>query len=102
MYDGRTAINKRQQTDSMAKGYDSQKKEATLVMKMNGKNVRIKLDTGTAVNVMPKRVFSQIANTEDIEQSNVNLKGCGGSAIPVIGVSFIRCAYIYKTTFTKM
>ena len=92
----------------MTKCYDSQKKEATLVMKMNGKNIRIKLDTGAAVNVMPKRVFSQIANTEDIEQSNVNLKGCGGSAIPVIGVSFIsdvlfiRCAYIYKTTFTNM
>ena len=98
LYDDRTAISKRQQIDSMTRGYDAQKKEATLVMKMNDKNVRIKLDTGAEVNVMPIRVFSQIANTEDIEQSNVKLKGYGGSAIPVIGESFIRCAYnnIYK------
>ena len=67
-------------------------------MKMNDKNVRIKLDTGAEVNVMPTRVFSQIANTEDIEQSNVKLKGCGGSTIPVIDESFMRCAHnnIYK------
>ena len=38
--DDRTAINKKQQVDSMTRGYDAQKKEATLVMKMNDKNVR--------------------------------------------------------------
>ena len=67
-------------------------------MKMNDKNGRIKLSTGAEVNVMPTRVFSQIVNTDDIEQSNVKLKGYGGSGIPVIGESFIRCAYnnIYK------
>ena len=50
------------------------------------------------MNVMPTQVFSQITNTENVEQSNVKLKGYGGSAIPVIGESFIRCAYnnIYK------
>ena len=98
LYDDRTTINKKQQIDNMTRGYDAQKKEATLVMKINDKNVRIKLDTGAEVNVMPTRVFSQIANTENIEQSNVKLKGYGGSAIPVIGESFIRCAYnnIYK------
>ena len=50
LYDHRTAINKKQQIDSMTRGYD-------------------------------------------FEQSNVKLKGCGVSAIPVTGVSFIRCAY---------
>ena len=63
------------------------------MMKMDDKNVRLKLDTRSEVNVMPTRVFSQMANTEDTEQSNVKLKGYGGSAIPVIGESFIRCAY---------
>ena len=52
LYDDRTAINKKQQVDSMTRDYDAQKKEATLVMKMNNKNVRIKL-TGAEVNVMP-------------------------------------------------
>ena len=42
LYYDRTAINKKQQIDSMARGCDTQKKEATLVMKMNDKNVRIK------------------------------------------------------------
>ena len=41
---------KKQQTDSMTRGYDAQKKEAMLVMIMNDKNVRIKLDTGAEVN----------------------------------------------------
>mgnify|MGYP001799476136 CR=1 FL=1 len=31
--------------------------EATTIMKMNGKSVKVKLDTGAEVNVMPKRVF---------------------------------------------
>ena len=53
LYYDRTAINKKQQIDSMTRGCDTQKKEATLVMKMNDKNVRIKLDTGAEVNVMP-------------------------------------------------
>ena len=52
MHDDRTAINKKQQNDSMTRDYDTQKKEAMLVMKMNNKNVRIKLDTGAEVNVM--------------------------------------------------
>ena len=96
--DDRTTIYKKQQIDSMKRGYDTQKKEARFVIKMNGKNVRIKLDTGAERNVMPTQVFSQIANTEDIERSNLKFKGYGGSTIPVIGESFIRCAYnnIYK------
>ena len=65
LYNDRTVINKEQQIDSMR--YDAQKKETSLVMKMNDKNLRIKLDIGAEVNVMPKRVFSQIANTEDIK-----------------------------------
>ena len=71
LYDERTAINKKKQIDSMTRDYNAQKKEATLVMKMNDKNVRIKLDTGAELNVVPTRVFSQIANTE--EQSNITL-----------------------------
>ena len=31
LYDERTAINKKQQIDSITRGYDAQKKEATLV-----------------------------------------------------------------------
>ena len=89
LYDDRTAINKKQQVDRMARGDDVQKREGMLVMKMS---------TGAKGNVMPTREFSQIANTEGIEQSKVKLKGYKGSAIPVIGESFIRCAYsnIYK------
>ena len=42
----------------MTRDYNAQKKEATLVMKMNDKNVRIKLDTGAELNVVPTREFS--------------------------------------------
>ena len=49
-------------------------------MKMNDKNVRIKLYTGAEVNLMPTRVFSQIAKKKkDIEQNKVKLKGYRGS-----------------------
>ena len=82
----------------MTRGYDPQKKQATLLMKINDKSIRIKLDTGAELNVMSTQVISQIANAKDVEQSNVKPKGYGGSAIPVTEVSFIRCAYnnIYK------
>ena len=99
LYDDKTAINKKQQIDSMTRSYDAQKKEVTLVMKMNDKNVRIRLDTGAKVSVTPTRVFSQIVNTEDIEQSNVKLKGYGGSTIPVIEET---SSDVHTTTFIKM
>ena len=65
---------------------------------MDDKNVRIKLGTRSNVNVIATRAFSQMANTEDTEQSNVKLKGHGGSKIPIIGENSIRCAYnnVYK------
>ena len=47
----------------MERGCDAQKKETMLMVKMNDKNVKIKLDTGAKINVMLTRVFSQIGNT---------------------------------------
>ena len=63
LYDDRTTIKKKQQIDRMERGCDVQKKETMLMVKMNDKNVKIKLDTGAKINVMLTRVFSQIGNT---------------------------------------
>ena len=49
LYDDRTAINKKQQVDSMTRGDDVQKREGMLVMKMSTGA----LGTGAKVNVMP-------------------------------------------------
>ena len=64
LYDDRTTIKKKQQIDRMERGCDAQKKETMLMVKMNDKNVKIKLDTGAKINVMLTRVFSQIGNTK--------------------------------------
>ena len=66
--------------------------EATTIMKMNGKSVKVKLDTGAEVNVMPKRVFDLIKDKKTLlSQTSTRLKGYGGNNIPVLGATKVQC-----------
>ena len=66
--------------------------EATTIMKMNGKSVKVKLDTGAEVNVMPKRVFDLNRDKKTLlSQTSTRLKGYGGNNIPVLGATKVQC-----------
>ena len=60
-------IDERQQLDR------NKQTEAFAVIRMNGKRVKVKLDTRAEVTVMPLRVFSQIADVE-IAENNTSEK----------------------------
>ena len=90
---------KKQQIDSMTRGYDAQKKEATLVMKMNDKNVRIKTrhwsrsecDANTSIqsNNKQKMLNKAMLNSRDMEVVQFQSLGKASSDV-------------HTTTFTKM
>ena len=66
--------------------------EATIILKINGKMVKAKIDTGAEVDVMPKRVFDQISNS-NLKPTNVKLRGYGGDSIPVLGTTKMMCEH---------
>ena len=69
--------------------------EAFAVIGMNGKRVKVKLDTGAEVNVMPLRVFSQIEDVEtELKATKVKLNGYSGEEIPVKGT--VKMQYKFK------
>ena len=68
--------------------------EAFAVIRMNGKRVKAKLDTGAEINVMPLRVFNQIADEEtELKTTKVKLNGYSGEDIPVKGTVKLRCKF---------
>ena len=50
--------------DKIQSGND---KEATIILKINGKLVKGKIDTGAEVDVMPKRVFDQLSAGKNLK-----------------------------------
>ena len=50
--------------------------EALAILKINNKKVKVKLDTGAEVNVMPMRVFKQIKDG-DVKKERTKTKLCG-------------------------
>ena len=60
---------------------------------IEGSDVRVKLDTGAEVNVMPKRVYDQLKKcNKKITKTSVKLHGYGGYDIPVIGTIRLECS----------
>ena len=65
---------------------------------LNGK-VRVKLDTGAEVNVMPKRVYQKlvtdksISNGGEIQATSTKLTGYEGAEIPVKETCVLPCSY---------
>ena len=72
--------------------------EATVILHIKDANVRMKIDTGAEVDVMPLRVFNQVndRNKESIltiKSTSTKLIGYGGNEIPVCGVCSTTCSF---------
>ena len=68
--------------------------EALAILKINNKKVKVKLDTGAEVNVMPMRVFKQIEDGHvKIERTKTKLCGYGGTNIPMEGKVKVMCEF---------
>ena len=67
--------------------------EATAIIKIEESDVRVKLDTGVEVNVMPKRVYDQLKKSKKkLTKTSVKLHGYGGHNIPIIGTTRLECS----------
>ena len=66
--------------------------EATPIIKFEGSHVRVKLDTGGKVNVMPKTVYDQVnKSNKKIIKTSVKLHCYGRHDIPAIGTIRLEC-----------
>ena len=79
--------------------------EATVVLRIKDAKVRMKIDTGAEVDVMPLRVFNQVndRNKESIltlKSTSTKLIGYGGNEIPVCGVCSAKCSFQGKILHT--
>ena len=53
-----------------------------MVISINHKDVRVKLDTGADVDVMPKRVYDQVTSEDKFQTTTLKLHGYDGDNIP--------------------
>ena len=79
--------------------------EATVSLHIKDAKVRMKIDTGAEVDVMPLRVFNQVndRNKESIltmKSTSTKLIGYGGNEIPVCGVCSTACSFKGKILHT--
>ena len=68
--------------------------EACSILKLNNKKVKVKLDTGAEVNVMPVRVYEQIkSNDVKMKTTATKLFVYGGADIPIVGKIDVKCEF---------
>ena len=75
--------------------------EATAIIIIEGSDIRVKLETGAEVNIIPKRVYDQLKKSnKKITKTSVKLHGYGGHDISVIGTIRLQYCinYVRKST----
>ena len=78
---------------------DIHAKEATIILKINEKKVKAKIDIGAEVDVMPRRVFDQLSSSK-LKSTNVKLRSYGGDSIPVLGTKKLMCEHKKESHLT--
>ncbi|KAK3107010.1 hypothetical protein FSP39_004902 [Pinctada imbricata] len=69
------------------------------------KSVRFKIDTGSQVNIMPKRIFDVLKLDENhnvqITPSNARLTSYSGESLDSLGCCNLKCSYSEKSMFVR-
>ncbi|XP_055918925.1 uncharacterized protein K02A2.6-like [Eupeodes corollae] len=65
----------------------------TLPVKIDGCQINMELDTGSAVTIIPQCVMSELFATKKLMSSNLKVKGYGGEEIKVYGKIECECEY---------
>lgn len=65
-------------------------------LNMNGKLVTFKVDTGSDVTILPKRLFDIVAPNAPLQTSSKTLRAFGGGVVKPIGVCRLNCTYEYR------
>ena len=82
-------------------------KQALAVVNILYGKVRVKLDMGAEVNVIPFRVYQQlvagkeISSDAEIKRTTAKLSGYGGAEIPVKGTCLLPCSYQTQEIMTE-
>lgn len=87
-------VNKVLNTNTAEQDYLNAWKE---LIKINGKEIAFKIDTGSDVNVLSVNLLNKIIPEIDIKKTSVVLQGFGGNKIKPIGKCSIPCNFESKT-----
>ncbi|CAH3172749.1 unnamed protein product, partial [Porites lobata] len=63
--------------------------EWSVILESNGTNINFKLDTGSQVNILPKKEYSKLIHKPKLHPAKVKLTAYNGTNIPVIGKCII-------------
>lgn len=65
-------------------------------LKVNDHFVSFKVDSGSGVGVLPKRIHDIIAPNEQLQSSSRVLRAFGGAIVKPLGTSRLKCKFMYK------
>lgn len=80
---------------------DSLQKEWLKVIKVNGTNVKLKLDTGAHTNVINLQIYESLKSRPKLETTTIKLESYGGHEICPVGTCMLTCETKYQTLPTK-
>ena len=70
--------------------------EWSVILESNGTNINFKLDTGSQVNILPKKEYSKLIHKPKLHPAKVKLTAYNGTNIPVIGKCIITLKNRYQ------
>jgi hypothetical protein len=62
-------------------------------MKVNGKMMQMKLDTGAQVNVLPRKIVEDVSENVHVRPTGLLLEAYGGTKVKPEGIATICCKY---------
>lgn len=63
------------------------------IIVVEGHNIKFKLDTGSDVNILPKRVLDKMNRTHGVMHTSITLEAYGGLRIEILGKITLGCRY---------
>ena len=68
-----------------------------VALEVNSIKTKLKIDSGSQVNIIPKKDYQLRKNKPELKPTNTKLKAYNGTAIPVLGKCAVQIPYKNKT-----
>ena len=70
--------------------------EWSVILESNGTNINYKLDTGSQVNILPKKEYTKLIHKPKLHPAKVKLTAYNGTDIPVVGKCIVTLKNGYQ------
>jgi hypothetical protein len=71
-------------------------KEIFVTVEMDGKSVKLEVDTGSAISVIPKKKFDEIFLKRKLKSTDIILRTFSGEKLTPMGVTYIQVKHNNK------